>query len=1172
MCGKRKRYGVSVVLTVTMLCLCCLFLYGIRSNSVNAADTDVLIFAPTSENTCSVRLKDKTVKRVAVPQKTSIDGKEYIVTSVVANGFASAVNLEKVVLPKTVNALGSGCFLNCKKLLNIAMPAVESIATNAFGMCTSLEYLILPETVTTLGATILRNSPQVKIYARAIEAQTGWASNWNMISSNVYADVEYGSSFNPEIEYEKVINTESQSIAVMADEPIMGLQGDYYVVSECQAFACGDCDVYIPATYKSDTDEREYPVMKISNLAFPNNYVNTLTVGYSEEPIYIESMAFIGLTANKVIINRPVILYDELNEGVSDNIFGDASVNTVILPDNIDKIADNMFAGSGVEDILFIEPQNVVGDETQITNEYYGTGIVKLPKAVTEIGFSAFARTHNLKEIHVPDSVQKVGGSAFSEWKSSAEVEKLISIDFKSESDLPAFWDGNWKMGCEPSIVMFNGIYNITYVTNGGTHFGNPETYKPIDSFELKPAEKEGYIFDGWYENEDYSGNEIKAIVRGMSGDKTLYAKWQPIKYTVCYIAFSPIEVDAAGDMQNSTHYYGIPSALNNNEFSLTGWKFKNWNTENDGSGNSYENGENVVSLSTTNQDVITLYAQWEPIPYKLTFDSVGGSGVSDIEMTYGKPIGALPKSNRANCMFLGWGTEKYKGVNVFEYQAWWFAENKTVYAQWSYKISFNTDGGESCKSAWGVYGETINLPSSYLDSRHGIWEKLPAYERYDFSSRFVVEDEATEFIASWDRYITFVQNGKTIPGGTTQIKLKHGDRLPNISIPTRDGYELDGYFYGAQISANRYYYSSGAPSRSTFNLRKDITLNGNWIATKRVYIVVEGVHINYLDNPKTFLTTQKVYDDILEYEAQEIMNIGDNPYSFTDWKVNLNGYDGAKESPWQSFSNDRKIYIKVEDLINKYFPNYKSTDNIYFRGFYRGSVGGCVAPETLITLADGSQKPVRELSGKEELLVWNLKTGAFDTAPILFIDMDAAKECEIIRLIFSDGTSVKVISEHGFWDFDLNKYVYLDRNAERYLGHWFNKQITDENGNLAYAKVQLTDVRLSREYTTAWSPVTYGHLCYYVNGMLSMPGGIGGMFNIFEVNAETMQYDAEAFEADIIEYGEFTFEEFAELVPVSEEVFNAFNGKYLKVAIGKGLIDVNKLTELVERYKEFLM
>ena len=76
MCGKRKRYGVSVVLTVTMLCLCCLFLYGIRSNSVNAADTDVLIFAPTSENTCSVRLKDNTVIRVAVPQKTSIDGKE----------------------------------------------------------------------------------------------------------------------------------------------------------------------------------------------------------------------------------------------------------------------------------------------------------------------------------------------------------------------------------------------------------------------------------------------------------------------------------------------------------------------------------------------------------------------------------------------------------------------------------------------------------------------------------------------------------------------------------------------------------------------------------------------------------------------------------------------------------------------------------------------------------------------------------------------------------------------------------------------------------------------------------------------------------------------------------------------------------------------------------------
>ena len=72
---------------------------------------------------------------------------------------------------------------------------------------------------------------------------------------------------------------------------------------------------------------------------------------------------------------------------------------------------------------------------------------------------------------------------------------------------------------------------------------------------------------------------------------------------------------------------------------------------------------------------------------------------------------------------------------------------------------------------------------------------------------------------------------------------------------------------------------------------------------------------------------------------------------------------------------------------------------------------------------------PVETLTGNEMLLVWNLHTGSFDTAPILSIDSDEAREYQIINLYFSDGTHVKVISEHGFWDFDLNRYVYLDAN-----------------------------------------------------------------------------------------------------------------------------------------------
>ena len=229
-----------------------------------------------------------------------------------------------------------------------------------------------------------------------------------------------------------------------------------------------------------------------------------------------------------------------------------------------------------------------------------------------------------------------------------------------------------------------------------------------------------------------------------------------------------------------------------------------------------------------------------------------------------------------------------------------------------------------------------------------------------------------------------------------------------------------------------------------------------------------------------------------------------------------------------------------------------------------------CIADNSLITLADGSQVAVEDLTGEENLLVWNMFTGTFDTAPIIFIDKEEQRKYEVINLHFSDGTIVKVIDEHGFWDFDLNKYIYLRDDAEKYIGHWFNKQIIDENGNFAYTKVQLTDVIIQTETTSAWSPVTYGHLCYYVNGMLSMPGGIIGLINIFGVDPQTLKIDKESYLADIEKYGLFTYEEFAQICFVPESIFEAVCGQYLKVAIGKGLISIEELQNLISRYSKF--
>ena len=280
--------------------------------------------------------------------------------------------------------------------------------------------------------------------------------------------------------------------------------------------------------------------------------------------------------------------------------------------------------------------------------------------------------------------------------------------------------------------------------------------------------------------------------------------------------------------------------------------------------------------------------------------------------------------------------------------------------------------------------------------------------------------------------------------------------------------------------------------------------------------------------------------------------------YTFQRWDVVRNNEGENITTTLCSTSPTIAIsYEYLEDLIEN--GKYKAID---ICAIYSSN---CIAEGTLITLADGSQKAVEDLTGNENLLVWNLNTGTFDSAPILFIDREEKAQYEVIQLSFSDGTIVDVISEHGFWDVDLNEYVYLDEYAAEYIGHCFLKQ--GEDGMTA---VTLVDVEVNTKVTSAYSPVTYGHLCYYVNGLLSMPGGIDGLFNIFEVDKETMMYDAEAMAADIAQYGLYTYEEFNALYNVPEVMFDACGGQYLKVALGKGLITEEGLQNLIDRYSVF--
>lgn len=439
--------------------------------------------------------------------------------------------------------------------------------------------------------------------------------------------------------------------------------------------------------------------------------------------------------------------------------------------------------------------------------------------------------------------------------------------------------------------------------------------------------------------------------------------------------------------------------------------------------------------------------------------------------------------------------------------------------------------------------------------------KKLNAYKALNLLANI---DEKTYTV----RFHHIIDNGDEI----FQIGVKYGDLMPlpwgKDNAPQRTGYEFVGYYSDVNGNGDPYYtmeimmdescididdqYYEGLVPQRRWLQYKDGDLYACWKLLKCNYTYL---NVKYKDGYFDETSTVK----LTHGEQATITAKSFDGYNF------LYFYREGVQYTTSTVIWDMEL--KRSGSSGKIVPKYS------FFAVYEAvkeDTSPCVTTGTLITLDNGEQVPVEQLKGDEMLLVWNLYTGTFDSAPILFIDCDPLSQYEVINLYFSDGTQVKVVYEHAFWDFDLNEYIYLREDAAKYIGHWFNKQTTKLDGSFESTRVQLTSVVIQDEYTATYSPVTYGHLCYYVNGMLSMPGGIDGLFNIFEVDGETLTYNSESMAKDIEQYGLFTYEEFAEILPVPEEIFNAFSGQYLKVAIGKGLIDFETLTYLVERYQKF--
>ena len=135
-------------------------------------------------------------------------------------------------------------------------------------------------------------------------------------------------------------------------------------------------------------------------------------------------------------------------------------------------------------------------------------------------------------------------------------------------------------------------------------------------------------------------------------------------------------------------------------------------------------------------------------------------------------------------------------------------------------------------------------------------------------------------------------------------------------------------------------------------------------------------------------------------------------------------------------------------------------------------SSGSCVTGDTLVTLADGTQKRIDQVTYADKLLAWDFFKGEYTAVSSAIIFDHGIGNNTVIELKFSDGTSVKVVNLHQFFDADLNKYVSIDADTvAQYVGHRFAK--SNENG---FNTVTLVDYTISNEYVEAWGIISSEH------------------------------------------------------------------------------------------------
>ena len=466
------------------------------------------------------------------------------------------------------------------------------------------------------------------------------------------------------------------------------------------------------------------------------------------------------------------------------------------------------FSASDGELTMTNNPDPIVTDTQYLFtlkqgNPISGTELATIGFQVYEVTFDGTSGTGTMSSVIatgvyiLPECGFTADGYEFAGWQVNGSGDALSvgdQITVSSDIELVATW-----------APVQTTEYTVTFISDGQTVSTQSVDYGTRVS--APAVTKTGYTLQAW---EDGEGTTY-GFPMSVTADLTVYAQWEPIRYT---IVFDGNADGVTGSMSSMYMTYDVARNLSPNGFALAGHHFIGWSTTDEGDV-VYEDRESVENLTAEDGVTVTLYAQWAPDEYAVSFNANGGEGtMMPVPVEYGDSY-EVPTSTFTldGYTFDGWNTQANgEGIKYAVGADIHIVGPVTLYAMWvpiEYTIAFDANGGEGTMAPMSMkYGEQRNLSTNSFEyegfnfvgwntSRDGTGTK---YADEALVSNLTTEAGATVTLyAQWDEVpvtthvVTFDLGYEGAGSSTTNVV--DGQPVSRPKDPIRDGYTFSGWY-----------------------------------------------------------------------------------------------------------------------------------------------------------------------------------------------------------------------------------------------------------------------------------------------------------------------------------------------------------------------------------------